>query len=160
MSRDISAACLAAIYAPQTAKVFVDLLTIEHEDWASTIRLARDRVDVVSRGNTYTAFPFDAQLVAERAEELPKAEISVGFFTAEMIAAIRSISTPPTVSIEVVLADAPDTVEVSVLGLQATQCTYDRNGFVLTLEAEPLLSEPYPHGIFSPAGFPGIFKAV
>lgn len=156
----LSSPALEAIYAPRTAKVFLELLTITHADLASTIRLVNDRVDIVSRSNTYTAFPFECRLVPDRDGELPQAEISCDNVSRTLIQQIRTLEAPPQISVEVILADTPDTIEMGPYEFTVTQAVYDAATITLSLAFENILAEPYPSGIFSPANFAGLFQAV
>lgn len=157
--RDLSDPALAAIYAPRTDEVFLELITISHPDLATPQRLVNDRVDIVSRGETYTAFPFEARLQPSRDGELPTADL-VSASTAELVDLVRSLEAPPDVAVELIMASSPDTVEQGPFNFTATEASYDATSITLQLAFEALLSEPYPSGIFSPATFPGMFQSV
>jgi len=160
MSRSLSSAVLATIYARETSDAELALLTIEHAEMVSAVRLVRNQVDVTSRSNTYTAFPFDIQIPPEREGELPRVDLLIGYASQELIAAIRSVTTPPTITFELILASDPDTVIAGPWVFSMRGTSYNAHSIRSSLQYEPLLEEPYPVGRFTPTDFPGLFNAV
>ena len=158
--RDTSAAARAALYAAQTGKVFLHLLTIDHDDMPAPVRFVDDLVDITSRGNLYTAFPFRALLPADVDGELPQLDLVVDNVTRDLVDEIRSIATPAEVTLEVVIADTPDTVEAGPFNLEVVRATYNAREIRLSLASESLLTEPYPVRLFTPSDFPLLFNAV
>lgn len=158
--RDTSIAARAALYAPQTGKVFLHLLTIDHDDMPARVRFVDNLDDITSRGNVYTAFPFRALLPADVEGELPTLDLVVDNVTRELVDEVRSIATPAEITIEVVIADTPDTVEVGPILLEVAGVSYDRQELRLSLVSERLMTEPYPAGLFTPSDFPFLFNAV
>ena len=157
MTRSVSDALKRAAFAAETEEVFIVLLTIAHAEMEEPFRLSSDAVDTVSRGNTYYAFPFGLQLPDDSDEGPPKAKITVDNIDRNIVAAIRSISTWPSVTLEVVLASDPDVVEASFEDFQMREITYNSLVVEGTLSMEALLQEPYPAGTFNPSQFPGLF---
>ena len=153
MTRSVSDALKRAVYAAETEEVFIVLLTIAHAEMEEPFRLSSDAVDTVSRGETYYAYPFEVQLP----DDSEKARITVDNIDRNIVAAIRSISTWPTVTLEVVLASDPDVVEASFEDFQMREITYNSLVVEGTLSMEALLQEPYPAGTFNPSQFPGLF---
>ncbi len=64
MSRTLSAAALAAILGQETSEVFVALAELSAVGM-DTIRIAANGEDVVSGGDTYSAFPFRIDLPSD-----------------------------------------------------------------------------------------------
>jgi len=160
VSRDTSTAARAALYAPETSAVFLHLLTIDHADMVSPVRFVDNTEDIVSNGETFTAFPFRAALPADVPDEIPTLDLVVDNVTRDLVDEVRSISTPATVTIEVIIADDPDTVEVGPFEMEVVSATYSATEMRLTLTSERLLNEPYPVGLFTPLHFPLLFNAV
>ena len=158
--RNISASARAALYSAQTSKAMFHLLTIEHADMAETVRLVDNLTDVVSRSNTYTAFPFIAALPPDSDGEVPQVDIVCDAVDRSLIIVARSISTPATVTIEVVVSDSPDTVEAGPYIFDLVGIQYDAKEIRFSLAYEPLATEPYPSRTFSPTLFPLLFNAV
>ena len=156
MSRTLSADTLAALYAQATDECFLLLLTLTLG--SSTYRFVNNTEDVVSDGDTYAAFPFKITLPTEEAQQLPRVELVCDNVSQELVAAIRSISSPPTVVLEVIRAADPDTIEAGPFEFQWHGAQYDALLIRAQLGFEPLLSEPFPAARFTPSKFPGLFN--
>lgn len=160
MSRTHSAAVLAAIYARETDEVELKLLTIDHPDMVTPIRVVADQVDVVSRGDTYTAFPFALAAPPQREGELPQSELIIDNVSRLLTETVRSITTPATMTLEVVLASDPDTLIAGPWAFEMRQTRINVQTIRAALQFEPILEEPFPAGRFTPTLFAGIFNAV
>lgn len=146
-----------SLYRAETEEVFLVLLTIDHEALPFPIRLCNDNQDTISRGNTFIAFRFEIQLPSSEADSPPRARIRVDNVDKRIVDAVRSVTSAPTVVMEIIRAATPDIIEVSLPGFQLTNVAY--NALVVTgdLGLENLLLEPYPGAIFDPGRFPGLF---
>lgn len=157
MSRTLSANARAALYAAASDEVWLQLITIEHASIGTPIRLVNNTEDIVSGGETFTAFAFELLLPATDAMQV---ELVVDNVTRELITEVRSIDTPLDITLEIVLASDPDTVEAGPFVFQSRAVEYDVQRLRLTLAYEPLLQEPFPAGEYTPLDYPGLFQAV
>ncbi len=157
MSRSVSDTFKIAVNAPQTGECPILLVTIDHADLTSPIRVSSDGVDTVSRTNTFTACPFRLALPSDSDERPPRAALEVDNVDRAQVQAIRSITGAPTVLMEIVLASDPDTVEASFPDFELKRADYDRLAVSGELSLENFLGEPYPAAKFTPADFPGVF---
>jgi hypothetical protein len=155
--RTLSTNARAALYAAQSDEVWLQLLTVEHSAIVTPIRIVANTENVVSRGDTYTAFPFEISIPATMAESV---ELVVDNVSRELIEEVRGIDTPLTLTLEVVLASDPDTVEAGPFAFQSRTVEYDVQRMRFTLAYEPLLSEPFPAYTYTPLDYPGLFQAV
>lgn len=155
MPRSLSAAAIAALTAPQTGEVWLVLLTISNASM-TTIRVVNNTEDIVSRGNTYQAFPFEIELPGEDPDSPSSARLRIDNVDKRIVEAVRSISTPPEVTIEVILASQPDTVEISYANLTLRSVEYDVDSVRGELVFESIFSEPVTLTI-TPNRFPGLF---
>lgn len=160
MSHALSNPAVASLMAPETAKVWLNLLTVSHDDWGSPYRFVDNLGDVVSNGNTFTAYPFQLSIPAESAGELPRVELMIDNTEQLLIAAIESLPSPPTVALEIVLADTPDTVERGPWTFTVREVAYRAEDIRIELSYEPLTAEPFPTLRFTPTKFAGLFNAV
>ena len=157
MSRPVSAAARAALNAQQTAEAFITLLTIDHADLASPIRVCNDAVDTVSNGNTFVAFPFQLTLPTD-ADGVPvRAQLVIDNVDQQIVTAVRSIATAPTVLIQLVLASTPDTIEMAWPDFLLKDVSYDALIVSGQLTFERYEVEPYPARRMTPTNFPGMF---
>lgn len=155
MSRALSSTALASAFAQETDQVWLLLLTVTHPQ-LTTIRLVNNTVDIVSRGQTFIAFPFELELPQDDGESMPSASIRIDNVDQTIVRAFRALSTPPLVLIEAVLASSTDTVELSLEGLTFKSLTYDAATITAQLGFEPILVEPIAVSM-TPTRFPGIF---
>jgi hypothetical protein len=132
------------------------LLTIAHADLAQSIRVVCNKVDVTSNGDVYTGFPFEIVLPDSSEDSPPRSKLRINNVSREIGQAIRSISTPPSVTIQVVRQDSLDVVEAEFVGMSLTNVTYDAMIVEADLMFEDLTREPFPSMKFSPSFFRSI----
>lgn len=155
---ELSDVARAAALAQETGEVFLVLLTISHDDIiGGPIRVVNNTEDILSRGNTFIAFPFELQLPDDSTERAPLARLSIDNISREIAQAIRTITSPPTVTIELILADAPDDIELSLPEFTLRNVTWDVQSVAGDLMVQDLISEPYPVGVYDPSRFPALF---
>ncbi len=70
---------------------------------------------------------------------------------------IRSVFTPVTCQLDLVMDNALDTVDASWPEFKLTNITYNATTITGTLRLETLESEPYPAGSMTPSYFSGLF---
>lgn len=158
-----------AAYAQETGRAIIALITLFHESLVDDIRISTDpteRLDTplldlvygtVSRGNQFIFLPVRLQIPSDTDEGPGNMIIEFDNVHRQYTEAIRSIFTPPSVSVELVMDSDPDTVEVQWPEFLLTNITYDATLIRGTLSLETLEREPFPSGTFGPASFPGLF---
>lgn len=154
MPRYLSSPAVASVHALQTQEVWLVLLTLVVG--TTTIRVVNNNANIVSRGNTFQAFPFEIVLPGEDPDTVPKATLRIDATDKSVVAAIRSVSTPPTCTLEVIMASSPDTVEASYPNLVLRNVQYDASFVSGELYFESLYSEPITVSM-TPSRFPGMF---
>jgi hypothetical protein len=157
MSRSLSSAALQAIFAQETGEAVFFLVEIDHPDFVQPIRLVNNNENVISGGETYFAFPFDVSIPSEKSDELPSTQIRICNVDRQMIAALRALTTEPTVTLSVVLGSTPNTVEVGPFAFKLSNYSFDALSISGALGYEDILNEPFPSGAFNPAEWPGLF---
>ncbi len=160
MSYPLSTTGKASLFAPATGEVWLHLLTIDHDDLTSPIRLVDNNEAVVSRGDTYLPFAFRPQIPAEVDGQLPKVELQIDAVDQTIIAQLEELQTPPTITLEVIMAGTPDTVERGPWYFTIRSINYNALTIRSELTYEALTAEPFPYRRFSPLEFPGLFNAV
>lgn len=154
--RTLSATALRSAFAQETGEVWLVLLTLSHPSLATPMRFVNDYLGITSRGNVFQPFPFEVEFPGEDADQPTDARLSIDNIDRTIVQTIRSISAPPEVTIEVVLASQPDTVEASFSGLILRNVTYDETKVSGTLRFEDIMSEPISVQM-TPQRFPGLF---
>jgi hypothetical protein len=157
MTRSVSDLTRQALYAPETAEAFLVLLTLDHADLAEPIRVTSDAVTTISRGDDFVPFPFELILPDDLDGAPPRARLAIDNIDRRIVQAVRTLSSAPTVMIEIIRAAAPDTVEAQFVDFKLTHVSYDAHRVEGSLTLEDFTAEPFPAAVFSPGLFPGLF---
>lgn len=155
MPLDTAAAREQAI-AQHNDDPFLVLLTIEHES-IETLRVARNNENIVSRGNTFYAYPFDPEQPGD-SEESPQARITIANVNRVVGHALERCATAPSCTFEIVLASDPDHVERAWAGMTFTNAAWDAFRLTVTLAYLGFSDEPFPKKRVTPIRFPGLYK--
>jgi len=73
------------------------------------------------------------------------------------VKAVRSLSSAPSVLIEIVRVETPDVIEAQFQDFRLTNVTYDSQVVEGNLSIEDFTMEPFPSAVFAPGNFPGLF---
>lgn len=143
--------------AQETDEVFLPLLTINHESLEEPIRVVRNTENVTSRGHDYIALPFDITLPTDDGETLPVANLQIDNIERTIVSTIRSIDTPPEVTIEIVLASSPDIVEMGLYDMTLQSASYDAFTVEGSLVIEDIMNQQFPPGVIDSEQYNGLF---
>jgi len=154
--RALSAAAVASQNAQATAKVWLTTITIDHATLADPIRVVDNNENITSNGDLFVAWDFSLQLPGEDPDNPAGAKLSIGNIDPLIIQTLRTISSPPTVTIQIILADTPNVVEIEFSGLVLRNASYDAGTITGDLRFEEILTEPVATTL-TPAMFPGMF---
>ena len=158
MSRALSPKLKAAAFASQAGSaVLLTFLTITHPDLATPIRVVNDKVPQVRGGNTYNPFAFSVDLPPEKDDQIGNAKLTIDAVDLSIIAAIRSITSPPSVAIALALASQPDTTEVDYGTYIWRNISYNSTTVSGDLVYDDILDINIPGLTFTPANVPGNF---
>lgn len=127
---------------------------------STSVRLAANPENVVSRGQTFVAFPFDLVTPDDVEETAPKARLVFDNVSQEIIGWIRSITTSPTVTMELVRIGDLDEVAVTFDEFDMEPPVYDLLTISCDLTLEDDSRDPVSEGAFTPANFPTLFAAA
>lgn len=156
--RTLTPASLAAMFAPETDEVFLRLLEINHDDWAQPFRLVQNSNDVVSNGNTYSQWPFQIEPPNDSAAEVSQVTLQLDNVDRTILAALRSVTTFPAVTLFLVLASDKDTVVGDTYVFQMRQVqSYNAHSMACVLLFDAVLAETVPGDRMTPAKNPGLF---
>lgn len=155
--RTISLSAMQAMFAAETAEAFVPLVTITHPSLTVPIRVVNYDVNLVSRGNTFVAYPFTLTLPDDLEASAPRARIVIDNVDQDIIRAIRNATgEAPEVNMEVIMVSAPDTVQCPFPGFRLASVRYDSLVIEGDLNLDVLIGASYPSGRFRPSAFPGL----
>ena len=151
-----SADLRASAFASETEEVWLLLLTFEHDDLDEPIRVVNNNENITSDGNVYHAVSFDIVLPIDSADRPPLPRLVVDNVSRELIESLREISSPPTVTIQIIRAADPDTVELTWQDFVLRDAKWDELRITGTLTQDDIATESFPADIFSPAQFRGL----
>lgn len=157
MSRTTSATFKQAAFAQETAEAVIVLIQIDHPTLSDPIRLSSDGADTIHNGDTYVSYPFNLSLPDDPQEGLTKGQLTVDNVGRDIVPWLRAMASAPTVTIKVVLASDPDTVEAEFTNFELTNVSYDAQTITGDLGITTFMNEPYPGGSFLPSQYPGLF---
>ena len=164
--RTLSVTFIEAIARRATGEVPVILLRLTHPDLAEPILLSSNPTErhsdtpvykTVSRGDDYLFCPMEVVLPDDAADSVPRARLQISNVDRRTITAMRSTPTPAKVRMEIVLASAPDDIEIDWPEFDLSGAEYDANQISFDLTMNDIALEPYPAQTFKPAWFPGLF---
>lgn len=169
MSRTLSSNALATLFATESTDPIITLITLSGTGIATPIRLCNQFIGrlsetasevvygLTSGGNDYYYLPFTITLPTEDFSSSPRCQLQMEDVTRYLIPTIRTISVPPNVQIDVILASAPNTVEITFGSFIMSNISYNANSITADLVIESLEIEPFPAHSFTPSYFPGLF---
>lgn len=153
----VSINAMRAMFAQQTGEVFLVCLTITHPS-ITTQRLVNNTQPVVRSAGTYQPYPMQLSLPAQLDDQLPTVDIVVDNVDREVLQQIREVSGVPKVTMEVILASSPDTVEAGPFDFSLKQASYDVLAITGTLGYEDdILNQRVPAMSYTPSNSPGLF---
>lgn len=162
MSRlsSLSAAAKIAMFSPQTDKVFLPIIKISGGGIASPVRLARNTEDVVSTAegasNTYQSFPFNIFLPKDSQGGDNTTQLVADGVDQTMVELIRPLTSPPVVTLWIVLADTPNVIEYGPVSFTFSDVTYDAQQMTVTLIHEDRMGNKLEGVTFNPVDCPGV----
>lgn len=168
----ISLDALKAIYSQESGDYPILLITISHKNMNKDIRVSTDQTTrlpafttdenvvygTVSRSKDFLYCPIEISLPTDEEDAAPQTEITVSNVGRELVEAIRSLSTSPTITMELVLGSNTDQIEYNITGFTFQDITINTLTITGTLTIEMLTNEPFPFRTFTPSTAPGLFK--
>lgn len=157
-----------------TDQIEVALFEITHADLDEAIRISSDPTEKLSddpllfgtrstwRGADPESEPWlwiiaSALLPSDMADAPASASIVLENLDSDLVATVRSVTSPPTVNMAVVLAETPDVVEAEYLQLEIVSADIDAGEIVLAISRDEIEAEPFPSGRMTRERFPGLY---
>ncbi len=156
MANQLSNQLLAQLFSQESSDPFLTLVTLSHDDFA-TIRLVNNTEDIVSRGDTFTAFPMRIGLPSDDGEKAREVTLDFDNVALDLINEIRTVTTPISVKLEMVLASIPDDVQIAFEELKIQSLSYSKTRVSARLFLDSFLSTEMTSEKYSPLIFPGLF---
>lgn len=157
MPRTFSTPAMNALMAATTNEAFILLVTFTHVPTAETFRVALNTENITSNGNLFTATYFQFTLPETDSRAPQGCNITVDNVDQQMVPLLRSITQPLQVTLQLVLASQPDTVELELTDLLLRDVTWDANQIQGSLVSDDPLNQAFPAHLYEPRTFQGIF---
>lgn len=171
--RRLSLNARLALEEESSAEIEVVLISIEHPELTSPIRLSTDNTERITddplvygtrsswRGANPALEPYlwiiaSAVLPGDADDAPAQATLILENLDTDMVGVVRSFTDLATVSIAVVLASNPDIIEAEWTGLQITAADITSGEISLSLSRDEIELEPFPAGRLSKQRFPGL----
>ena len=110
---------------------------------------------LISNGRLFEQGGFSVVLSEDSEGTVPSVQISIPNVSRDIIVAIEQLENKPVkVDIELIFADAPDDILMSLTDFDMTNISYNDDAITGTISRELLFTEPLPTHRFAPAYFP------
>lgn len=163
----LSYSLLRAMNGGETDEVLVLLVTVYDPDSGSLLRFSSDNAErfsdeplaygTTSRGDAFNFLPMKVTFPSSGDDTAPAMSVTLDAVAQEAVPLLRSIRSMASVTIELVLASSPDTVEMAFPAFDLTQFDLSAGSCTVSLSLDSLESEPFPGPTFNPQAFPGLF---
>jgi hypothetical protein len=155
----LTAAFKKALLPPESDEVGISLLDIEHVSFGQIYRICDNNQDIVSNGNTYTAYAFDIAFCDEIEGEVPSHNVVLDNTDPSIFQAIRSADARSRIKVtqRFVIASAPNTNQLKrPVVYRIADIEVDENAIVGSLILAVISNEQVPRYKYDDAHFPGL----
>ena len=161
MPREYSQDINDELIAPSTAEVFLVLLVLSHVDLANDIYLVSNTESIVSSvtgsAETYTAMAFDFVPPNSSDGELNTARVTIDAVDRTVIQAVRTISSPATITAYIIQASDPNTIVQGPWAFTLQNVNYTKESVTGDLVYKAYLEEVAGTVFFTPSNFPLLY---
>jgi hypothetical protein len=159
-----------AMMDQETGQVPVMLLTVYHVDLDEPFRISSDNKDLldfekqlrgtISRNSNFGFLPMNLTLPNEGEDAEYIMKVTLYGIGTELTPVLRGSIEPATVIAEVVLASAPNVVEMTFAAFELTDTDVAAGDVTLDLSIDSYAAEPYPADTFTPARFGSLWSTA
>ena len=153
----LTAQMLTEIYGQQSGDAFLTLLTITHDTLPTPIRLVNNTEQIISNGQTYSAFPFKIVLPVDDGESLREVALELDNTSLELINLLRTVTDPLDVNLKMILASIPNDTQYELGELKIGSITFDKSNITAKLYQDNFMSSGLTSERYTPQNFPGLF---
>lgn len=143
--------------ARATSDALIPLLTITHPTFDQPARIAANTSDVISRGMRFVSLGFELIWPKVDGKSVPMWGVRIDSTDPDIRRKCQAATSPPGVTLEAVLASAPDTLEIQVTGLVLRNVTWDDVTLTGQLILDDATQQILPGHSYDPVQFAGIF---
>lgn len=147
----------SAVNSQTTDVALLWLLTVTDPASAVVLRAVNNLEDVTSRGQTFTAFPFDLVLPPDTGDRPQNLNLNVSNVGRELIQVLRGQLAPPQVKLELVTSQQPDTVEKALDFFTVRNATYNAQVITFTLSPSNIFARKTCTATYNSLEYPAMF---
>ena len=138
------------------------LLTFTDYDNKVVLRAVNNLQDVTSRGNVYTAFPFNVTLPPDDGQKPTTLHLTFPNVGRELMEMVRKYAPGknPKIKMELIASHSLDRVEKTLDFLTVTDANFDAMSVTFTLGSSSIFGRKTCTGTYNQAEFPGLFWAL
>ncbi len=159
MSNQLSNQLIAQMFAQESGDPFLILVTLTHPDFAGPVRLVNNQEDIVSNGETFSAFPMEITLpIDDESNSAREIQITFANTGLELVDELRGVQTPINVQLDMILASTPDIVEFSFQEFKLRQVSFNQFTIQGSLYMDDFLNTELTSENYSPSIYPGLYQ--
>lgn len=143
------------LFKQESGDPFLTLLTLEGAE--ETYRLVNNTKDIVSRGETYRAFPMKVRLPSDDGESAREFQLDFDNASLLLIRSLRLVTEPIPCKIEMILASMPDVVQMSVEDLLIRSVSYSGKQITAKIVLDNFIAVAMTSERYTPSLYPGMF---
>lgn len=155
MPRTLSTNATRALMAEVTNEAFIILITFFHS--TDIYRVCLNTEPVFSQGYEFHPCFFEITLPQEDDSAPGGCKLSIDNVDRRLTELLRSITDPVQVTVQLVLASQPNTIELQLDDLVLREVSWNASRIEGTLESEDPLNQKFPGHLYEPRTFQGIF---
>ena len=141
-------------------QAYLFLMTIEDPESSTILRVVNNLEDVESRGETYTAFPFEVTLPPDTGSAPAGVRVTTFNVGRELMEILRGTFNPPKVKLELVLSGDTSIVEKSIDFMVLRNLEYNIDSVTFTLNSSSIFARKTCNGIYSQNEFPALLFSL
>ena len=147
----------SVVNAQTTDVAFLWLLTVSDPSSNVVLRAVNNLQDVTSRGQVYTAFPFDLVLPPDTGDRPQNLSLNVANVGRELTTVLRGQVLPPQVKLELVTSQDLDTVEKALDFFTVRNAQYTAQQVSFTLSPSNIFARKTCTATYNSLEFPAMF---
>lgn len=153
---------VAKFFSLEIDEAILILLTITHPT-IEPLRLVNNdprpdgSTDIVSRGETYLAYPFEPELPTDN-DEQPVARLRIANVDRRIAESLMHLTSPPELAFEIIRSVEPDVVLRRFARFELRNVTWDAIEVTGELMQASFAAEPWPNIRVVPSLFPALFR--
>jgi hypothetical protein len=159
MPRQLTLAAVREAQKEHGQDPFLVLLTIEVDSPGEWVRVVNNTENIVSRGDTFIGCPFQIALPDVNDYMTADATLTIDNVDPRIWQGVRMLTAAPIITMEVILASAPDDVMLQTTGLRLREASVTNQSITGKLVPDTIWQGGFPAHDFDPAQNPGMFSS-